>query len=106
MKCVKKLEESSIEAKERAAEYEKQRQEAGAKSDKEWVEIRANQKKTDEQIKAMQEELGGIGRSNGAVADETIFNSLDKDMFFAGIEFEEIEKNIENQLASKVNIIF
>ena len=45
---------------------------------------------TDKQIKAMQEELGGIGKSNGEFAEEFFYNSLKKTMRFAGVRFDVI----------------
>ena len=45
---------------------------------------------TDKQIKAMQEELGGIGKSNGEFAEEFFYNSLKGTMTFAGIRFDVI----------------
>ena len=45
---------------------------------------------TDKQIKAMQEELGGIGKSNGEFAEEFFYNSLKKTMRFAGVRYKYI----------------
>jgi len=45
---------------------------------------------TDRQIKAMQKELGGIGHSNGAFAEDFFYNSLEKSMTFAGVHFDSI----------------
>jgi hypothetical protein len=47
-------------------------------------------KAIDKQIKAMQDEIGGMGKTDGEVAQELIFNSLKRDMTFAGIEFDDI----------------
>jgi len=46
-----------------------------------------------EQIKELTKNIGGIGESNGKVAEDTIYNALDKDMMFAGIEFHDIIRN-------------
>ena len=46
-----------------------------------------------EQIKEISKQIGGITKSNGKVAEATIYNSLERDMTFAGIEFDAIEKN-------------
>jgi len=45
---------------------------------------------TDKQIKAMQKELGGIGKSNGEFAEEFFYNSLKKTMRFAGVRYKYI----------------
>jgi len=45
---------------------------------------------TDRQIKSMQKEIGGIGKSNGDFAEEFFYNSLEKTMTFAGIRFDMI----------------
>jgi len=45
---------------------------------------------TDKQIKAMQEQIGGISNSNGDFAEEFFYNSLEKTMTFAGIHFDVI----------------
>ena len=49
---------------------------------------------TDRLIKANAKQIGGIDRSNGLMAEEAVFNVLDKDKTFAGIKFDDIHKNI------------
>ena len=56
------------------------------KSEKEWAEIRKAQKQLNKQI-------GGIDDSIGKMTEEMLYNALLKDMKFAGIEFDDIEKN-------------
>jgi hypothetical protein len=51
--------------------------------------------KNDEKFADMREELGNIGHNNGLVAEEIVFHSLEKDRFFAGIQFDFIERGIE-----------
>jgi len=46
-----------------------------------------------ELIKQQSINIGGISESNGAMAEETIYNSLDKNMMFAGVEFHDIVRN-------------
>ena len=72
--------------KESAAEFEKQLKESAAKSEKEWAEIRKAQKQLNKQI-------GGIDDAIGKMTEEMLYNALLKDMKFAGIEFDDIEKN-------------
>ena len=69
-----------------AEEWKEAQRISAAKSEKEWDEIR-------KQMKEVRKEIGGIAESNGDMAEATIFNSLERDMTFAGIEFHDIEKN-------------
>ena len=99
-------------------ESRKEIREMREQSAKEWAEIRANQKETDRQIKEtdrqmketdrqmketdkkidkLSENIGGIDRSNGLVAEDTIYNVLEKDKTFCGIRFDYIRKNVVNQ---------
>jgi hypothetical protein len=50
----------------------------------------------------MQKNIGGIGESNGAVAEELIYNSLKQNMTFAGIEFYDIGE--KRKYSKKINI--
>jgi len=71
------------------------------KSEKEWAEWKEAQEKarrnTDRQIERMSKEIGGIGRSNGYFAEENILNALERDMTFAGIQFDDIEQRVQIQ---------
>ena len=46
--------------------------------------------KTTKSVQDMREELGGIGKSNGKMAEELVRNSLEKIMTFGGIEFDDL----------------
>jgi len=50
----------------------------------------AEGKETDKKIKELTKNVYGISMSNGMMAEEIIFNSLEKDMTFAGVKFDEI----------------
>jgi hypothetical protein len=54
-------------------------------------------------IERMSEEVGGIGKSNGAMAEEFIFNALEKDMIFGGIEFYDISTTF-NKYSKRQNL--
>jgi len=56
-------------------------------------ELRESQKETARIVKENSKEIGGISKSNGEVAEDTVYNSLEQDMTFAGIEFEDIGRN-------------
>ena len=101
--------ESDAEWEKRNAEWEKAREH----SEKYWKELKeqmkASQEASDKRkaesdkeleeikrlIKANAKQIGGIDMSNGMMAEETIFNSLKKDMFFAGIEFHDTIRNLK-----------
>ena len=44
-----------------------------------------------------QKNIAGMSDSNGAMAEEAIYNVLEKDKKFAGITFDDIQKNIQIQ---------
>jgi len=71
------------------------------KSKQEWAEIRQLQKERDAKIdkdwKKLYDLIGGIGDSNGDVAEEAIYNVLEKDMTFANVKFNFIRKNVQLQ---------
>jgi hypothetical protein len=53
--------------------------------------------KNDEKFADMHEELGNIGHNNGLVAEEIVYHSLNKNMTFAGIEFDSIDKGVTRE---------
>jgi len=75
--------------KESRAEWEKR----NAETDKKFAETRALIESNAVRMKALQEELGGVGRSNGQIAEDTIYDALEKDMTFAGKKFQAIDRN-------------
>ena len=82
-----RIEQSRAEADSRRAEADRRR----AEIDKEFKALAI-------QIKATQKELGGIGRNNGAVAEEFFYNSLKykkRNMF--GQKFDKIIKEEKRQ---------
>ena len=96
--------EADKEAEKRNAEWEAQRKKDATDFEKWKTEREEERKKSaaeaekrnaewDKKMKELREEIGGIGRSNGAVAEETIYNSLENNMTFAGINFHDIDRN-------------
>jgi len=67
-------------------EWKEARRISAEKSEKEWAEIKEAQKRTDKQI-------GAIANSNGRMAEQMVFNSLERKMTLAGIKFNRIELN-------------
>ncbi len=98
----RRVEESKLRAKRRVADEkrrvadekrrvadEKRRiadEQRWAKSDKSWEALRS-------QMKEVQGELGGIGKSNGEIAEDFFYNGLKKNMQLMSIEIEEIDRN-------------
>jgi len=62
------------------------------KYDQYFAEMREDRKKMDESIKAMQQELGGMGNSNGEIAESYFVNSFSNSMCFAGQQYDEIDR--------------
>jgi len=79
-KAIKAMQETS----------EKERKAMQETSEKERKELR-------DSIKAMQQELGGISNSNGAVAESYFVNSFSNAMYFAGQEYDEIDRNLRKK---------
>jgi hypothetical protein len=50
----------------------------------------------------LRQEIGGIGKSNGDVADEFIYNVLEKDMTFGGVKFDDIDN--KKRKSKKLNL--
>ena len=51
--------------------------------------------------KRIQKNIAGISDSNGDMAEEMIYNSLERDMTFSGIKFDNIEQNVPVMLGFK-----
>ena len=75
-------------------------------AEKELQEMRLQQKETDKilkivsanidknaaAIKETNQAIGGISKSNGYMAEKAIFNALERDMSFADIKFDDIDR--------------
>jgi len=57
----------------------------------------------DRRIKEQSKLINGISESNGDMAEATIYNSLERDMTFAGIKFDDIDKNWKRS-SKKLNL--
>jgi hypothetical protein len=64
------------------------------KTDKQISELREQQAETTKLVKALTYNVDGIGKSNGDMAEETIYNILERDKTFAGIKFYKINRNV------------
>ena len=78
--------------------------ESSIKSEKEYErlrklqeEISLQQKDTDKKIKELSKNIGGIAHSNGAMAEEMVFNVVSKDNTFANVKFDDVQRNIQVQ---------
>ena len=78
------------EAEKRNAEFDMRLEKSYEKFEKQIEISREKFEKDVAEIKAIQREsaklIGGITRSNGSVAEETIYNALEKDMTFSNIK--------------------
>ncbi|GHV76861.1 hypothetical protein AGMMS49942_16820 [Spirochaetia bacterium] len=54
-------------------------------------------KETDKRIKEISEQLGGMGNSNGAFAEDYFANALNEKKLFAGVLFDEVEINLKGK---------
>ena len=101
----KRLEKSSAdfekwkkEEKERAAKREQERQKSNADFEKWKLEREQERQKSNAEFEKwkleMQKHISGIAESNGNMAEEMIYNSLEKDMTFSGIKFDAIKQNV------------
>jgi len=64
--------------------------EAGKETDK-------RMKETDKKIDKLQTLIGGIGNSNGFLAEDLFFNSFSKSMAIGNTKFECIDRNVERK---------
>ena len=85
----RRMKESAAEADKRQAEADKRKVEA----DKSMADLKAH-------LKELQNEIGGVGKSNGAMTEELIFNTLAKGMTFAEIDFYDIRTNMKKKIKS------
>jgi hypothetical protein len=85
----RQLKETDRLLKESKAEHDRLIQERRAEYDRRQQDI-------DRQMKNLRIELGGIGNSNGAFAEEYFYNCFDRgEQTFFGEKFDDIEKNIK-----------
>jgi hypothetical protein len=85
------------ETDKKFAETSEQMQETDKKFAETRKLIEENQKEIAElriATKEVNAAVSGIGKSNGLVAEEMIYNALEKDMTFAGVEFDDIRPNM------------
>ena len=84
------IRESNAKAEERNAEWEKR----NAEWDIKMQELTDRVNATTATVNETSKHVRGISLSNGAMAEEMIFNSLEKDKTFGGIKFDEILKSV------------
>jgi len=68
--------------------------------EKEFREMRKSTEDLKRGAKVMQKELGGIGRSNGAVAETYFVNSFSKSMEFAGQKYDSLDSGLKRKIKS------
>ena len=68
---------------------------SNAVAEKRNAELVEQQKETDRMIKELSKNIRGISLSNGMMAEEAIYNVLEKEMTFGGMKFDAIRKNLQ-----------
>ena len=79
-------------------------------TDKKFKDTDRKFQETDRKFQEVQNELGGIGKSNGAVAEEFFFSGLSNNMKVGNFEFDYIDRNLKrkhrkNNLEAQYDII-
>ena len=82
------------EIKESQKEIQKETAERFRETAEQFKETKEQFKETKKLIEANAKQIGGISESNGDMAEEMIYNSLEQDMTFAGIEFDDFRPNM------------
>ena len=89
------------EEEQKRMEKEQKRMEKVEKENKEWKDsfnamIEESKREREEfkaSFKAMHQEIGGIGTSNGEIAESYFVNSFSNSMYFAGQEYDTMDSN-------------
>ena len=71
---------------------------------KDFKKIREIQEKNAKQIEENNKNIGGVNRSLGYITEKLIYNTLEKSMVFADIEFEDIQPNLRRRSKSHNNL--
>ena len=66
-------------------------------NDRRMQETDRQMKETDRRIKEIHDELGGIGKSNGEIAEDFFYSALKQSMKINNMEFEEISRNLHHK---------
>jgi len=90
------LMENREQQKENAQQLEKTKQ----LMEKQFAENERQRQEFRESMKAMQKELGGVGNSNGAVAESYFVNSFTKTMQFAGQKYDSMDSGLKRKVKS------
>ena len=95
------LKKLDAESKKRDQEHEDkmkkldaEMKEIDAETKKIYQQIAKGKKELDKALKNMSENVGGIGNSNGYYTEEFFCTALEKDMSFAGHDFDYMHKNL------------
>ena len=66
-------------------------------TDKSFKETDKSFKETDLKFKELHQELGGIGKSNGEIAEDFFYSALDVNMHVASLSFDYIDRNLHRK---------
>lgn len=73
------------------------------KTEERWTfeKVWAMFEETNRQIKEVTKNIYGISISNGAMAEEAVYNALKRDMNFGGMYFDDISRNVKRESFKK-----
>jgi len=83
--------------REKFAETERQRKENDREIKEKFAETDRQMKETDRMMKELQKTVGGMGNSNGDVAESYFRNCFAKNMSFAGQEYDHIDAPLKRK---------
>ena len=96
----KSIQSLRTETQKSIADTQKSLSDKIADTNKSVAETQKSVAETQKSIQALREETGGIAKSNGKMAEEFIYNTLERDMTFAGIKFDFIEHNKKKKITA------
>ena len=70
------------------------------KTDEQMKETAEQMKKTDEKLKSVGVQLGNMSKNQGDVAEEFFVNSLSTNLQVAGVQYDELHKNMHKRVKS------
>ena len=88
------LRETSKEFKQMVKETDRQLKETDRQLKETDRQLKASMKKTDEELRKVIKEIGGIGNSNGDMAEEYFQNAFKKSPKLNGEKFDEVDFNV------------
>ena len=92
---IKTLNEIAEQQKQSSIEWDKKMAESKAEADKRKSESDKSMADLKIHLKELQKNIGGVSEANGRMIEELVFSVLEKDLIFAGIKFDDIDRNVK-----------